>query len=71
MEMAKLLVDKGAEVDARDCYRNTPLYIAVRDDYDPEIIRFLLKNEADINAENYHKLTPLFLHAPASFKKNS
>ncbi|KAJ5987978.1 hypothetical protein N7481_003188 [Penicillium waksmanii] len=47
-------------VDSRDAENRTPLMIAAIMGEDT-IIKQLLKSNAEVNAENEHKLTPLFL----------
>jgi ankyrin repeat protein len=59
-EIAKLLLDAGAEVDAQDQNGNTPLWRAVfatKDD--PELIRFLLAAGADKKRKNKNGVSPL------------
>ncbi len=49
----KLLLDKGADIDARDCRRSTPLLNAVRNDFNDAAI-LLLNHHADTSAKDYH-----------------
>ncbi|KAJ5398345.1 hypothetical protein N7509_006458 [Penicillium cosmopolitanum] len=55
-----LLETPGICVDSRDAENRTPLMIAAILGEDT-IIKQLLKSNAEVNAENEHKLTPLFL----------
>jgi ankyrin repeat protein len=55
-EVAKYLLQNGANISATDSARGTPLHDNVRH---VPYIRFLLENGADINAENASGLTPL------------
>jgi len=57
-EVIRLLLERGARVDARDVAGNTPLFwAAVR--YDQNAADALLQHGADINARNSGGLTPL------------
>ena len=62
-ELVKLLVNKGADVNAIDIYMQTPLLILARfaDDSFEAIADILLKNGADINAQENYGYTPLLL----------
>jgi ankyrin repeat protein len=57
-EIAKLLLDQGAEVNARDNFANTPLHLAVRF---PEMVELLLARGAQVGARNAFGNTPLHL----------
>jgi len=52
------LLENGAELEARDAYGRTPLYVATRAG-NLELMRALLARGADPNAENLAGLTPL------------
>ncbi len=54
-ELAKLLIDKGANIDTKDSYGNTPLH-SVRK---IEIAKLLVENGADVNSRNRDRETPL------------
>ncbi len=60
VESAKLLIDKGAKVDARDDRGQTPLHIAALRKQ-PKMIRFLLDCGTDRNAKTKDGQTPLDL----------
>ena len=57
-EIAKLLLEAGADINETDGYEQTILIKAVRDD-NREIIEFLLENGADINKKDAYGRTPL------------
>ena len=57
-EMVKFLIDKGANVNARDNSMRTPLHLAIKNNYN-EIAKYLIKRGSDINAQNIDKHTPL------------
>ncbi|WP_143688786.1 ankyrin repeat domain-containing protein [Wolbachia endosymbiont of Laodelphax striatellus] len=57
----RLLVEKGANVNAADVRGHTALHLAITEKR-LEIVRELIKSGADINAEEYgNKCTPLHL----------
>ena len=56
-KMVKFLIDKGANVNARDKSKKTPLYSAIEKKYN-EIAKYLIKKGADINAKNADGYTP-------------
>lgn len=57
----------GADVNARDKYRRTPLYLAARFSKTPAVVEALLKAGADVNARTEFGSTPL--HFAARFSK--
>ena len=57
-KIVHLLLSKGANVDARDELKRTPLHLAT-ERKNCEIIQLLLDYNADINAYQRHVLTPL------------
>jgi len=57
-EIAKLLLDRGASVEARDEYRNTPLILAAGNG-ETAVVRLLLQRRADIEDANPSGETPL------------
>jgi ankyrin repeat protein len=56
--VAKLLIEKGASVDARDFYSQTPLHYAVQCS-SCDVVELLLKKGADVNAKDHGLSTPL------------
>lgn len=62
MEICKYLVEKGAEVNARDDYGNTPLFRAeYESNGDTGIQCYLIKNGADESIENNHGVSSVNL----------
>ena len=67
---AQLLIDAGADVNARDKYGNTPL-MHIRDTFENQkrewdndtaaLLEVMIKAGADVNARNKHGLTPLMI----------
>lgn len=57
-ELAALLLDQGAEVNALDNFSNTPLHLAVRH---PALVELLLARGARVDARNAFGNTPLHL----------
>lgn len=55
-----LLLDAGAEVDARAGDEKTPLHLAAGKGYS-RIARALLKAGAEVNAKDMYQMTPLRL----------
>jgi ankyrin repeat protein len=61
-ELAKGLIDAGADLNAKDYAKKTPLHY-VAEGNRPELARVLIDAGADLNAEDYAKQTPLHLAA--------
>ena len=57
--VTKLLITKGATIDAKDKDENTPLHFAARSG-NTGIVELLIENGADTNAQNKYGYTPLF-----------
>ncbi len=57
-EIVELLIDKGAELEARNNHGNTPLMVAVLHSR-PEIVQLLIDKGAKVEARNNHGNTPL------------
>lgn len=54
LEMVRLLIRKGADLNARDYYDKTPLILEAENwsDANPEVVRHLLEHGADVNARD-------------------
>ena len=59
LEIAELLISRGAEVNAKDNNGRTPLHEAARHSSAKEISALLIAKGADINAKESSGLTPL------------
>jgi ankyrin repeat protein len=62
VEAARLLIDRGARIDARDKEGNTPLHLAVHKGQG-KIVRLLLERTADPEVANKADATPLHVAA--------
>jgi ankyrin repeat protein len=62
LEIAAWLVDKGADLEAKNPTGFTPLSLAVRSRR-PDVVRFFLDKGADVNSESRFQTTPLFTAA--------
>ena len=60
LELARILIDLGVDVNATSRRGDTALHDAVRKSY-PSVIEFLVANGADINGANQRGQTPLAL----------
>jgi ankyrin repeat protein len=67
-EIAKLLIDKGADVNAKTKDNMTPLHNAAQNGCD-EIIELLLNSGANVNAKNIFGQTPL--HIASMYKSDT
>lgn len=63
IEVVRLLLENGADVNIRDKRDRTPLHQAVRADDSSELIDLLVENGADLEACDYNGCTPLLLAA--------
>mmetsp|Transcript_16327 Transcript_16327/g.14008 ORF Transcript_16327/g.14008 Transcript_16327/m.14008 type:complete len:86 (+) Transcript_16327:4316-4573(+) len=62
LALAKLMIEKGAEIDARDARNRTPLHYAVNNSKAEmmfEMEDVLLRNGADVNAVDCMNRTPI------------
>ena len=69
LDIARLLVDAGADVNAQTEDGDTPLHAAAPcETTEVEMIKFLLANGADVNAPNFYGCTALYLTSiPSTF----
>ena len=58
MEFVQLLLERGAEIEARDINNKTPLHYAA-DNNSTESPQLLLKRSGDIEAMGYNNKRPL------------
>ena len=68
-EKIKQLIEKGADVSAKDKNGNTPLHAAAARD-NPEIVSMLIGKGSDRNAVNSEGKTPLALSQEKKLAKN-
>ena len=75
-EVVRLLLERGADVNAQDRHMKTPLHAATSDGYrwaaephvaSAEVIALLLENGAEVNARDGEKRTPL--HSTALYRQ--
>ena len=59
LKKVSLLLEKGAELEARSTNGGTPLMLAAQFSSTPEIVQLLLEKGADINARGPGDMTPL------------
>ena len=59
IKIAKLLISKGADVNAKNIYSDTPLHFASRINY-LELAKLLISKGADVNAKNNWDEIPLY-----------
>ena len=57
-QIAKLLIERGAKLNAKAPFGMTPLHFAIRED-EQEIVRLLIDKNADLNAKNNNGNDPL------------
>jgi hypothetical protein len=67
LDVVKLLIDKGADVNAKEPNGNTPLHLA---DLNAELVELLIAKGADVNIKNKLGETPLQA-LPAKHQKDS
>lgn len=61
-DIVDLLLDKKAQIEAKDAYQATPLHFAARCGH-RDIVRLLFHEKADIEAKEHYQRTPLHLAA--------
>jgi hypothetical protein len=62
-ELAKMLIEAGADLDAKDSDKWTPLHLAAEYNH-PELAKMLIEAGADVNAEDKNKRAPWDLANP-------
>ena len=62
-DIASLLLERGADLEARDMFGFTTLMYTAQANPEPEIISFLLQKGANVNAKSKTDLTPLMVAA--------
>jgi len=63
LEQVELLIDSGADIDARNSLGWTPLMLSAGDIDSDKTAKFLIMHGADVNAKNKYGLTPLMIAA--------
>jgi len=58
LDISRLLIDKGAQVEAKSSYGRTPLHLAAEEGH-VEIVRLLCDHGADVEARNISGFRPL------------
>ncbi len=60
--LARLLIEKGADLNARDNHQQTPLHWAAKKGH-TDTVRLLIENGVDLDAKDNYQWTPLHLAA--------
>ena len=68
VENVTACINAGADLEARDKWKYTPLHLAAAFNQDPAVIEALLRAGADLEARDYWKRTPL--HLAAAFNQD-
>lgn len=58
MKLARLLIDKGADINAEDGWRRTPLHWATENCH-TDLVKLLIDKGAEVNAKDDWQQTPL------------
>ncbi|MCP4723656.1 MAG: hypothetical protein GY863_01395 [bacterium] len=67
-EIAEYLIDKGANIEAKERYQMTPLFWAINQKH-PETAKMLIRKGADIAVRNIFQATPLVPAAEGNMKE--
>jgi ankyrin repeat protein len=67
MDVAELLISKGADVNAEDKYGNTPLFVAAKSN-SRDVVELLIAKGINVNAEDKYGNTPLLVAAQSKSK---
>ena len=67
LEVVELLLDRGADIEARGDNRETPLHVAAYRNEEPAMVKLLLDRGAGIHALNGHGKTPCQLAGDRGF----
>jgi ankyrin repeat protein len=59
VDVIKCLLERGADINAKNNGGNTPLHWAARKNSNGDVIKCLIENGADINAKNNNGTTPM------------
>ena len=62
-DRVKAFISQGADVNANAGTNSTPLFVALRYNANPEVVRILIESGADANASDKGNLTPLMYAA--------
>ncbi|ORY78795.1 ankyrin, partial [Neocallimastix californiae] len=57
--LAKVIIEKGANINIKDNFRKTPLMYAIENNNSSDIIELLLQKGANINDKDFNGNTPL------------
>lgn len=66
--LAELLIQNGADINAKDVYSNTPLHLSVSDEHNFALSKLLIENGVSINDKNIDGQTPL--HNACMYNEN-
>ena len=72
LEIAEILISRGADLDAEDPAYSTPLYLAAEEGY-PKVVEFLISKGAEVNVKSsWSGYTPLHRAAwgPVALRKH-
>jgi ankyrin repeat protein len=68
-KIVEALLEKGAKVDEKDKYGDTPLHIAISNNGNSVIVEALLEKGAKVEAKNGHGHTPLYVAAMNGYEE--